>query len=358
MAVVTDWGQAFLTAISNAFSKFFGFLPDLIGALLILFIGWYIAGILSKLVANILRKIRFNEATDKAGLSRFIQSAGVRKDASSIMGEIVKWFFRLIALVAAFSVLQLPALTAALTGILNFIPNLFVALVIILVGSLIANFVADFVKGAASSAGFSNAGLVSNVARYAILYVAVIAALGQIGIAATVINTIFIGTIAALALAIGLAFGLGGRDTASKIWESTYNSAQQNLPKLGSGMKQQAQQQQRQQMPQVGAQVYNQPQPQPRQVSNAGYQAGYTTNTPPANQPGVYNAPPANQPGGYYNQPSQGNGGYYGGNPESGQGRGQGQPGQQGGSYSNPSQQPDGDYYDQGKGGSNYPPRS
>lgn len=242
MRTVTDWGQAFLSAISDAFSKLFSFLPDLIGALLILWIGWIIAGILAKLVAGILRKIRFNEATDKAGLSRFLQAAGVKQDASGVMGEIVKWFFRLIALVAAFSVLQLPALTAALTGILNFIPNLAIALVIILVAGLIANFVADFVKGAAGSAGFKNAGLLANIARYAILYVAVIAALGQIGIAGTVINTLFIGTIAALALALGLAFGLGGRETAARILENAYNSAQENLPKLSEGMKQQAQQ--------------------------------------------------------------------------------------------------------------------
>ncbi len=240
MRTVTDWGQAFLSAISDAFSKLFSFLPDLIGALILLWIGWIIAGILAKVVTGILRKIRFNEATEKAGLSRFLQQAGVRKDPSSVMGEIVKWFFRLIALVAAFSVLQLPALTAALTGILNFIPNLIVALIIILVGGIIAGFVGDFVKGTASAAGFGNANLVSNIARYAILYVAIIAALGQIGVASNVVNTLFIGTVAALALAFGLSFGLGGRDTAAKIWENTYNSAQENLPKLSQGMKHQA----------------------------------------------------------------------------------------------------------------------
>ncbi len=215
MTVISDWGQAFLTAVSDAFRKLFGFLPDLIGALLILWIGWIIAGILAKLVTNILRKIRFNEATEKAGLTRFLQSAGVRQDASSIMGEIVKWFFRIIALLAAFSVLQLPALTAALTGILNFIPNLIVALVIILLGSLIGNFVSDFVKGAARSAGFSNAGLIAAIARYAILYIAVIAALGQIGIAETVVNTLFIGTIAARAL--GRA-RIRGRGLSGRSW--------------------------------------------------------------------------------------------------------------------------------------------
>ncbi len=272
MTAIRDWGEAFLTAISGAFAKLLGFLPDLIGALLILWIGWIVANILGKLVAEILRKVHFNDATDKAGLSRFLHSAGVKQDASGVMGDIVKWFFRIIALLAAFSVLQLPALTAALTGILNFIPNLAIALVIILVGGLIANFVADFVKGAASSAGFGNAGLLSNVARYAILYVAVIAALGQIGIAQTVINTLFIGTVAALALALGLAFGLGGRETAGKIWQSTYNSAQENLPKLGEGMKRQAEQT-KQQAKQAAQQVTQNQGQQRNTQPVANYQA-------------------------------------------------------------------------------------
>ncbi len=272
--------------------------------MLILWIGWIIAGILSKVVANVLRKIHFNEATDKAGLGRFLQQAGVKQDASGVMGEIVKWFFRIIALVAAFSVLQLPALTAALTGILNFIPNLAIALVIILIGSLIANFVAEFVKGAAGSAGFKNSGMLSNIARYAVLYVAVIAALGQIGVAATVINTLFIGTIAALALAFGLAFGLGGRETAAKIWDSTYNSAQQNLPKLSEGMKKQTEQTsqkmkqatQPQGQFQPQAQVQFQPQPQPNYSSNYPTGVQPPLNHPNQPYPGQQN-PPRNTQG-------------------------------------------------------------
>ncbi len=303
MAAVRDWGEAFLTSISNAFSKLFGFLPDLIGALLILWIGWIIAGILAKLVTNLLRKIHFNEATEKAGLNRFLKSAGVSKDASEVMGEIVKWFFRVIALVAAFSVLQLPALTAALTGILNFIPNLAIALVIILIGGLLANFVGEFVKGAATSAGFKNAGMVSNIARYAILYVAVIAALGQIGVASNIINALFIATVAGLALAFGLAFGLGGRDTAAKIWENTYSAAQENLPKLSDGMKRQAQQTKlqaqqaannMQPQPQRGPAQYPTPASYNQATQQANYNQGQMQNQTQMQNP-PYNYPPASQ---------------------------------------------------------------
>jgi hypothetical protein len=243
-----------MTAISNALVKLLDFLPDLIGAFLILGIGWIIATILAKAVTQLLRKLHFNQAADHAGFSHFIVMAGLRQhDPSSVMGELIKWFFRVLALIAACSVLQLPALNAALLNILNFIPNLGMALLIVLIGSLVARISGDFIKGAAHLAGFSNVRLLSNIVRYAILYVAVMAALGQIGVAATVIDTIFIGTIAALALAFGLAFGLGGRDTAAQIWQSGYKSVQENLPKLSKGIEQQArqiaeQQQQQQQL--------------------------------------------------------------------------------------------------------------
>lgn len=335
MRTITDWGQAFLSAIGDALSKIFSFLPDLIGALLILWIGFIIAKILGRITADLLRKIRFNQAADKAGLSRFVQSAGVKQDASGVMGEIVKWFFRIIALVAAFSVLQLPALTAALTGILNFIPNLAIALVIVLIGGLLANFVADFIKGALSQAGLGNAGLFANIARYAIIYVAAVAALGQIGVASTVINTLWIGTVAALALALGLAFGLGGRDTAAKLLDNAYTKTQQNLPRMSEAVKQRAQQSsQRLPSPQSQpTQTYNpnQTYPQPTQ----SYAAGSTGYTQPQGQPQPRpqaQPQPQQRPQGQpqvYNTPDQG---YYAG----GQGQGQGQQSGQGGYYNPP----------------------
>ncbi len=322
--MVDNWGQAFLKAISDAFSKLFSFLPDLIGALLILWIGFFIAKLLGRLVADILRKVRFNQAADKAGMSRFAQSAGVKQDASGIMGEIVKWFFRLIALVAAFSVLQLPALNMAIIGILNFIPKLIVALVIMLIGALLANVVAEFVKGAVSQSGVGNGNVFSSVARYAILYIAGVTALSQLEVAPAIIDTLWIGTIAALALAVGLAFGLGGRETAARILENGYNKAQENLPKLSNGIKQQARQQAQSanQRPTGGnvPQVYN-PGGQPvGQPPVSGYAAsGYTQPMPspkpqaprtqpmPGNQPNSNPNPGYQQPGNGYQQPNGGN---------------------------------------------------
>lgn len=297
MSAVTNIGDAVVTAVAAAFAVVFSFIPELIGALIILWIGWIIAGILGKLVADILRKVRFNQAADKAGLSRFISATGAKHDASGIMGEVVKWFFRVIAIIAAFNVFNLPSLNAALLGILAFIPNLFVALIIILIGGLIANFVADFIKGATSSSGLSSGNMLATVARVAILYVAIIAALGQIGIAQVVINTLFIGTVAALAIALGLAFGLGGRDVAARLWQNGYDSAQSNMSRLGSGVKQQAQR-----TGQQAQQIAQRAQGQMQQGGYAQPSMGYAAGSNQPQQGGYYAGSNQPQQGGYSNQ--------------------------------------------------------
>ena len=107
-------------------------------------------------------------------------------------------------------------------SMLLFLPNVVVALAIVVLGAFIANFVAGVVRGTVSEMGFDNPDLVANVARYAIIVFAVIAAVDQLGIAETVVNTLLVGMVAALALAFGLAFGFGGQATAAQLTQSWY----------------------------------------------------------------------------------------------------------------------------------------
>ena len=110
--------------------------------------------------------------------------------------------------------------------IVLFLPNLAVALIVIMVGALIANFVAALVSGSAGEVGFRNPNLLAWLARAAILTLAVIIALSQIGVAAAIVDTLFIGLVGAAALAVGLAFGLGGQEVAGQIWQHWYKTGQ------------------------------------------------------------------------------------------------------------------------------------
>ncbi|MEO8246624.1 MAG: hypothetical protein ABI622_05835 [Chloroflexota bacterium] len=226
METVQNWGDAVMVSVTTALQNFIGFLPALVGAIIILVIGWIVAGLLARLVESGLKRVGFERAATSTGISSMIQRSGSTFTASAVVAEIVKWFIRLIAIQAAASVLGLDQISAIINAILLWLPNLVVAIAILVIGALIAGFVARLVQGTTGQMGFSNPELLGNIARYAILTFAVIAAINQLGIAETVVNTVFIGAVATVALATGLAFGLGGQQTAGRITESWYTRGQ------------------------------------------------------------------------------------------------------------------------------------
>ncbi|HKW06562.1 MAG TPA: small-conductance mechanosensitive ion channel [Candidatus Dormibacteraeota bacterium] len=230
---VSGWFQAVMVSITGALMTFLSFIPALIGAILILIIGWLIAGWVGKLVTALLEKIGFERAAERTGVSGFMSRAGVRDArASRVIGELVKWFIRLIFLEAAAEAVHLTAVTVVIERIVLFIPNLIVAVVVLMIGALIARFVGDLVRGGASEMGFGSPNLLATISRIAVMAFAVIVAVNQIGIAAALVNTLFMAVVFALALAVGLAFGLGGRDTASQMWEKWYARGQEMAPQL------------------------------------------------------------------------------------------------------------------------------
>jgi hypothetical protein len=221
-APVNDWGEALLTSFSAALAMFMSAIPRVIAFTVILIIGWMVASLIAKGVAALLRSVRFNDLAFRSGFSGFVQSMGVHTDSSGLIADIAKWFVRLIALVVAFDALGLPAVSQVLQQLLLWLPNLVVALVILVLAGLAANVVSSIVRGATAGAGFSNPSMLATVARFAIWTFAIVVAINQLGIATTLVNTLFMGFVGALALAAGLAFGLGGRETAGRIVANWY----------------------------------------------------------------------------------------------------------------------------------------
>jgi hypothetical protein len=228
MTTFNDIGDA----LSNIFYNIIAAIPRLIGFGLILLVGWIIASLIGKAVAGLLRVIKFNELSARAGITRFVQNMGVKSDPAGLVAGIVMWFIRLLALVIAFDALGLPAVSNIIQQFLTWLPNLVVALVILVIAGLIANAVGDLVRGSTATAGFSNPNLLATIARAAIWGFAIIVAVNQIGVASTLVNTLFMGLVGALALALGLAFGLGGRETAGQIVQGWYEQGRTLGPKL------------------------------------------------------------------------------------------------------------------------------
>ena len=222
---ISSWGDAVFLSLSNALNSFLAAIPLVIGALLIIIIGWIIAGILARVVTEVLRRVGADRLFAEHGGRVYGERTRDIKP-SVVAGELVKWLVRLVFLVAAANVLGLTQVSELLNDVLLWIPNLIVAAIILLVAPLLARFVRGAIEVGAGEMGFSNAPLLGRIAEIAIIAFAVIIAINQIGIAANLVNTLFIGVVAAVALAFGLAFGLGGRDVAAQLTQSWYEQSQ------------------------------------------------------------------------------------------------------------------------------------
>jgi small-conductance mechanosensitive channel len=149
-----------------------------------------------------------------------------------VLADVARWFIRLIVLVSAFDALGLPAVSQVLQQLLLWLPNLVVALVVLVLAGLVAKALAGLVRGATAEAGLGNPRLFETITRVAVWAFAIVVAVNQIGVATALVNTLFMATVGALALALGLAFGLGGRETAAQIVRGWYENSQRAAPKL------------------------------------------------------------------------------------------------------------------------------
>ncbi len=214
-------------------TAFLAALPAIIGALLILAIGWILSGILARLVSGLLSRSGADRLFAEHGGEVYGERAQAFKP-SVVGGELVKWLIRIVFLVAAANVLNLPQVSLLLNEVLLWIPNLIVAAIILLVAPLIARFVRGVIEVGAGRMGFTNASLLGRIAEVAIVIFAVIVAVDQIGIAADLVDTLFLGVVAALALAFGLAFGLGGRDVAAELTRQWYESSKRTADRVAA----------------------------------------------------------------------------------------------------------------------------
>jgi hypothetical protein len=193
--VVTDWGTAVMSSVAAALALLLGAIPKLLGFLVILLIGWLIASAIAAAVAAILRAVKFNDLAQRAGLTGFVRYMGIHDDAAGFLAAVAKWFVRLIVLVTAFDALGLPAVSQVLQQLLLWLPNLVVALVVLVIGGLAANALASLVRGATAESGLGNPGLLAAIARVAVWAFAVVVAVNQIGVAATLVNTLFMAVV-------------------------------------------------------------------------------------------------------------------------------------------------------------------
>jgi hypothetical protein len=231
VVVEPSFTDTLMASFRDATSMVLGAIPRILGFILIVAIGWFVSSLLARGVLTLLRAIRFDELMQRSGLADFLTKMGTGTDPAGMVAALVKWLVRIVVLLVAFDTLGLPAVSDVMRQFLLWLPNLIVAMVILFIGGIAARALGNVVRGATAEGGFRNPETLSNVARTAVWAFAIVIAVNQLGIASNLINTLFTGFVGALALATGLAFGMGGRDLAQRSLDNWYQQAQEGTPK-------------------------------------------------------------------------------------------------------------------------------
>ena len=215
--VVQSWTNVVAASLQNVWLQFASFIPNLIGALIVLIIGLIVAAGLGALVEKIFEALRLDSLLEKLGVKPYFDRAGLRLRGSYFLGRLVYWFIAIAFLLAASDSLGLYALSGFLSSVLTYLPNVIAAVLIMLAAVVLGNFVRKVVLASVLSAKLHAAHFLGSLTWWAIVIFGFFAALTQLNVAVTIIQSVVTGFIAMLALAGGLAFGLGGREYAAHL---------------------------------------------------------------------------------------------------------------------------------------------
>jgi hypothetical protein len=202
--------------LRQGLSSFFEFIPALIGAIVILIVGYIIAKVLQAVVSRVLKAIGFDGWMEKSGIKQFFDRAQTRETPATILGKLVFWFVFIIAITMAADALGISQVSQVLAQLIAYIPNIIAAILILILAGLLAQFVAGLVRGA------TGVDILGTVAQAAIMVYAVFAALTQLGIAVQLTAPTFLIVLGAVALAAAIAFGFGAQGVARDIVEKAY----------------------------------------------------------------------------------------------------------------------------------------
>lgn len=211
------YSLAVTDSLRALYARFIEFLPSFLVAVIILVVGWVVVIFIAGLVKQILHSIKLDEVGDRLGLDQISARTGIKMSVSGTVAWLVKWFLLLAIFLAASDILGLPKVSDFLNSVLLYIPDVLAAAAILLIGSMAANFLSKLVRHSVQAAGLASSDMLAALIQWSVMVFTLLAALEQLQIAKEFIATLYTGIIAMLAIAGGLAFGLGGRDHANKV---------------------------------------------------------------------------------------------------------------------------------------------
>lgn len=215
--MIQDWTAVVVGSLQNLWVGTIATLGNIVGALIVLLIGFVVAAGLAALVERVISFVKLDKALSGLGLEEYFSRAGISLNSAKFFGKIVYWFFVVVFLLAASDILGFYSLSMFLKDTLLYIPNVVVAVLIMLAAIVIANFLKRLVTASVKSARLHASKFLGSLTWWAIAIFGFFAALTQLGVAISIINSLVTGFVAMLAIAFGIAFGLGGKEYASHL---------------------------------------------------------------------------------------------------------------------------------------------
>lgn len=214
--VIQDWVSVIVGSLQNLWVAAIGVLGDIVGALIILIVGLIVASGLGALVERVVAAIKLDRLLSSLGVEEYFERAGLSVNSGRFLGRLVYWFLVVVFLLAATDILGLFTLSNFLRDVAAFIGrNVIGAVLIMLAAVVVGNFLRNLVKASVKSARLHAASFLGSLTWWAVVIFGFFAALSQLGVAVAILNSIVTGFVAMLAIAGGIAFGLGGKEYAS-----------------------------------------------------------------------------------------------------------------------------------------------
>ncbi len=216
MLAILDWETLIVGPVREMLTKILAYLPILLGALVILIIGWIVAKLIKQLIDKLLQVVRFDTLADKTGISEIIKKGDLKISAREVVSSLVYWLIIIMVLVMAVDALGLPKASDVLASLFDYVPNVIAALLVIVVAIFLASLIAGIVHTAAGNAKIPRPELLAGISRWTIIIFAATIALTELGIAPLLVTTTFNIILAGICLALALAFGLGSKDAVAR----------------------------------------------------------------------------------------------------------------------------------------------
>ncbi|MGD8393840.1 MAG: mechanosensitive ion channel [Candidatus Eiseniibacteriota bacterium] len=216
------WRSVLASSLNALATRIGAYLPSLIGALLLLVLGWIAARLLQAFVVRALHRVGLDRAAERLELTGPLRQAGLRRPPSALAGRLVYWILMLTVLLIAAEALGLGAVTGTIDRVIAYLPNVLAAGLIALIGLFVGRFARDVVRSGAAAARFGEADRLGDAAQGVIVLVVAIVALEQLGVPTELLVTVTTVLFGAFALSMGIALALGSRRLVEHILAGHY----------------------------------------------------------------------------------------------------------------------------------------